>query len=216
MAQLTIEFTRDTLSEGFYLGVDVLSGIDVDPFCLVATIGRANSAETLARVATLNDLVGIPEAPSGGYAYLQDPSLSAIVPVATDRIQLNAVPALWEYLGYTPGTIHEVLSWNAPYTAVEVTPEFPAFGGALSYTLYDSGMLPRGTFDQSGAAILNILSSSWDDEIYYRFRTLSTSIKELGNAINKLLSLQTQAQSLVDNTEKYLDEYGGTSTEVYE
>jgi hypothetical protein len=218
MAQLTIEFDRDTLSDSFFLGVDVLSGVDVDPVCIVARRGMANTFEYIARIATLNDFVGIKPAPvADGYNHFYGKEFNTVIPVATDLIQLNEVPSLWTHLGYTPGTYHQVLSYDPAYKVVEVVPgsEFPAYGGRLSFSLYDSGLLSKGSFVQSGAATLDLYSGAWDKEVYYRLQTINTSIEALQNAIDKFVSLQTEAQSLVDTTETYLDEYEGSSTEIY-
>lgn len=218
MAQLTVQFVRDTLADAFYLGVDVLGSLDVDPVCLVARNGFRNSTESLTRFATLTDLMGIPAAPVvDGYNHLFNLDFNVTVPVATDIIILDEVPALWEYLGYVPGTQHVVSSYDATYRVAKVVPgdEFPAYGSRLSFTLYDAGLIPKGSFVSAGAATLDVYDGTWDDEPYYRLRTIHTSIAELVNAINKFISLQTEAQSLVDNTETYLDEYAGTSTEVY-
>jgi len=217
MAQLTIQFVRNTLADGFYLRVDVLSSIDIDPKCVVARIGREGSPESISRIGTLTDLAGLNAAPVGGYTHFQGAGLAATPPVAGDFIQLNSIPSLWTYLGYSPGTYHEVQSWDPGYNVVEVVPVdvFPAFGGQLSYTLYDSSYVAKGTFVSSGFACLNVFNSSWDSEIYYRLRTIDSAIPELYNAINKFVALQTEAQSLVDSTGLYLDEYGGSSTEVY-
>lgn len=217
MAQLTIQFVRDTLADGFYLKVDVLGGVDIDPKCVVARIGREGSLESISRIGTLTDLAGLSVAPVGGYTHFQDAGLATVSPVAGDFIQLNAIPSLWTYLGYVPGTYHEVQSWDPVYNAMEVVPAdvFPAFGGQLSYTLYDSLFVAKGTFVSSGFACLNVFSSSWDSEIYYRLQVIDSAISELQNAINKFVSLQTEAQSLVDTTELYLDEYEGSSTEIY-
>lgn len=218
MAQLSIEFTRDTLADAFYLGVDVLSGVDVDPVCLVVTNGFRNHVERLTRIATLNDLTGIPDAPVvSGYNHFFESGFSTLTPVATDLIVLNEVPSLWTYLGYVPGTQHEVDSFDPAYDVAKVVigDEFPAYGGRLSFTLYDSGLTPKGVFNGSGAATLDVYDGSWDEQPYYRMQSIHASIPDLATAINKFISLQTEAQSLVDNTETYLDEYAGTSTEIY-
>jgi len=218
MAQLTIEFTRDTLADAFYLGVDVLSGVDVDPVCIVARSGFQGELESISRVGTLIDLTGVPAAPVvDGYNHFYEEAFGTTVPVATDLIVLNEIPSLWTFLGYVPGTQHEVSSFDAAYNVVKVVPgdEFPAFGGRLSFTLYDSSLVPRGVFNGSGAATLDVYDGTWDDQVYYRLRTIHSSVDSLSSAINKFVSLQTQAQSLVDSTETYLDEFAGTSTEIY-
>ncbi|RKY28651.1 MAG: hypothetical protein DRP83_00325 [Planctomycetota bacterium] len=218
MAQLTVEFIRDTLSDGFYLGVDVLSGVDVDPVCIVVRKGAASTPEYIARIATLTDLAGIPAAPVvAGYNQFYSQEFDLVVPVAGDYIQLVSPPGLWDYLGYVPGTYHEVAAYDPVHKVCEVVPgdEFPAYAGRLSFALFDSGLLPKGSFVSAGAATLDVYGGAWDDELYYRLQTIHTSIEQLQDAINKFVSLQTEAQSLVDNTETYLDEYEGTSTEIY-
>lgn len=214
MAQLTIQYTRDVLSAGYYLGVDVLSGVDIDPVCVVASVGRGGSPEQIARIATLNDFVDIQEAPSAGYVIFYDPTLFTFAVAATDIIVLSHVPPLWTRLGYAGSTQHTVSSTDPSTDSVVVTPAFPAYADGLSYVLYDSGMVLKATILSSGTA-MSAIGSSWDAEIYYRMQTINSAIAELQGAINTYSALQSEAQSLVDSTEQYLEEYSGTDTEIY-
>jgi len=214
MAELTIEYVRDTLANGFYLGTSVLGSVDIDTKCLVIRKGTADTEEYIARVATLTDLAGIEEAPAGGYDWIQEPGFASVTPAVGDIVVIHAAPALWDYLGYAP-VPRTVTAWDMAYNAVCVTPAFPAYAKNLSLTLYDSGFLTKGIFTDSAAACLDIFNPSWLSRTYYRAASYDAHLDTLEAAINKYVVLQSEAQSLVDATETYLDEYEGTDTETY-
>lgn len=215
MAELTIEYIRDTLSDGFYLGTNVLGAVDIDTKCLVARKGTGSTEEYISRIATLPDLEGIEEAPAGGYERLQESGFSGVTPSVGDQVVLHSVPSLWNYLGYVAGTFHDVTAWDPVSKTVRVNPVFPAYHKGLSFSLYSSGLSLKGSFTDSAASCLDIFGLAWADRMYYRLDSYDAQFDTLEAAINKYVSLKTQAQSLVDSTETYLDEYEGTDTEIY-
>lgn len=219
MAELQITFIRNTLSDGFYLGTEVIAATDIVEECLVATVGREGNSEYLARVATLNDFDGIDLATSEEYQWLRDDALYPLHPLVTDTVVFTAVPTLWtERLGYTLGTVHAITAVTAgpaPQDVVlQLSPALPAFGEEVSFSLYRGGF-PVYTGTATGTVACHPHTAIWEGEVYYRKKVLHTSIPNLVTAINKFVAIQTEAQSLVDNTERYLDEYAGTDTEVY-
>jgi hypothetical protein len=221
MASLTLAFDRDTLSEGFYLETEVTAATDIDLSCLVAVKGTASTPETIVRIATLEDLAGIAEAPAGGYLHLWDPAFAGAAPIVTDIVRVTSVPAMWtEKLGYVLGdhVVDDVDILANRWVRVSAVSPFPSYGTGISFKIYNATLTTlKYTGVMTGTATRDLYTdpAAWNPRTHYRMPTSYSVFSALETAINKLISLRTQAQSLVDNTALYLDSYDGSGPETF-
>ena len=216
MPELTIEYEKDVLTNGYYMKTEVISAVPSSiEKCLVLRKPNTSDSESLVRVATLVDLEALPLA--GALVHFTAPNIGNRGAGDGDTLRISVLPPEWvkaELVAPLDFEIDSIVDVNTVKILVGVP--FPLYyrGDDITWELrIGSGPVGELIHAQVGGETLR---EQDPDDLYYLTSEYVDVYPDLGAAVNAQQSLDAQAQSLVDASNLDEDSFSGTDTEVYE
>jgi hypothetical protein len=212
-AQINIDFTRGSVGSQYYIHSSVHASPPTTPAelvkCLLIRIATSTQPEQLMRVCTVAEVETVTnvEPPltrlncTGIFSGMLSPTAGDVIIIYSND--------LWTLMGYPgplTGTIHSV-NISGQYVILDFA--LPAYAEDLAVTVpstFGHGPL----YGTDGVATRDVSTQT-----YFRINDYWSVFDELPDAINKLLSLEAEAQALVTSFNDYGTEFAGTDHEVY-
>lgn len=211
MAQLTIEYDKDVLTNGYYIKTKVLSA---DPAsiqsCLVVRKPSSADGETLVRVATLVDLEALPSAE--GLLFFTAIDIGTHGAVEDSILRFTTLPPEWVKAGLSPDldyTIDSIPDVNTVKIKLGVFPHYYR-GDLIAWELRTAGdvLITNGSGGET-------IRDQPTEDMYYRTTEYIDVYPDLNAATNAQASFDSQAQSLVDDSTLGAESFSGTEEKVY-
>jgi len=219
---MNVEYKREVLDDGYFLGVTVLSA---DPTGKLEESLVVNTAdEDIARFSTLVDLEDL--AVGTALEWFQAASYAKTPPEGTpqmhDILRLDTIPGSWVQLGAAAPmnfSIEEVTgSLYAFRLSGSVMPPC-GFTGILSFTILEStgpDVIRVSQITDQIVTIRRYDQNSSGNDPYVRVASAAKLFTSITEATNKYAALRAEAASLIDATDLEEESFTGTITEEYD
>lgn len=216
MAKMNVEYKREVLDDGYFLGVTVLSYPDTDPAGKLEESLVVNTAdEDIARFSTLTDLEDLSVGP--GLLWFQADVYTG-TPQTSDTLVFETVPGSWEELGFSAPLSFSISTVTGSLFALEVSTPFPCgFTGNVTFHILDGvGPTVRVATATTRVTIRRYDQNSSGNDPYVRVASAAKLFTSITEATNKYAALRAEAASLIDATDLEEESFTGTITEEYD
>jgi hypothetical protein len=217
MAQLNVTYDRQVLGDSYFLEVTINPPPATTAGDLVKSLVINTSDEDIARFASQQDLIDIPEATTELVWFQADAYTDT--PLAGDTLRLDTIPDAWEYLGLTAPLDFEIYAVTGTLSVLEieaVTPFICGFTGTMTYTIYQG--FPAGavrcTQTSQRVTIRRYEQDTPGHPLYVRRNEAVALYPSAVVLLNKYESLRAEAASLV--TEVNIEEESFTPNPITE
>jgi len=219
MSEMSVTYSREVLSDGYFLGVEINPYPDTYPTGeLEESLVVNTSDEDMARFSTLFDLEDLTVGPDLRWFQAD---LYTGIPVVGDTLRFTVLPSPWTELGYTAPLDFVITTVTGSLYALEVNAAVPfpcGFTGLATFTvLQGSGPTVRiASTDDVRFTIRRYDQNSSGNPLYVRVAQAAELFTTVIEATNKYESLRAEAASLITDYDAEETSFTGTITEVYE
>ena len=214
-AQITVDFVSGAVGSQYYIHSSVNAYPATTPAelvkCLLIRAATSTQEEQCVRVCTVAEIETVTDTPDP-LTILYAPSMGTGFTVNPGDVVTITSPSLWIEMGYPATFTTTVASIPSAWVpAVELTVPMPIYASDLTFHIASSPVI-NGTDGVARRAY----NTNWiEPDAYFRINDYWSVFDELPDAINKLSSLEAEAQGLVTSFNDYGTEFSGSFHEVY-
>jgi len=218
MAEMTVTYSREVLSDGYFLGVEVESYPDTYPAGeLEESLVVNTSDEDISRFSSLFDLEDLSVGPA--LRWFQADAYSG-VPIVGDTLRFTVLPTPWVEMGYAAPLDFVITDVTGSLYALEVNAGtlFPCgFTGFATYTILQGG---GPSVRVASTSIVRFTIRRYDQNssgnpLYVRVAQAAKTFTTVIEAANKYEALRAEAASLITDYDAQETSFSGTITEEY-